>query len=87
MAERHAAKAGQEAAAEAGRERTEPPEPASMEDAAAIVREGLGPGAVKWERTFHRTTGHDGETIYVDTQTGQMYDTIPNLHQSDGKPS
>lgn len=86
MAARHAAKAGQEAASEAGRERTEAPEPQSLEDAAATLREAMGPEGVTWERTFHRTTGHDGETIYVDAQTGQMYDAIPNLHQKDGKP-
>jgi hypothetical protein len=83
MAERHRARAGQEAAAETGPERTEPPEP-TLDAAAQVVREGLGPGAVKWERSFKQVRNDDGSVTWVDTQTGEMYDRLPRMHSSDG---
>ena len=85
MVQRHAAINGQ-MAADAATPEPDAGTPTTLADAARIVREGLGPGAIAWEREFQTMTGHDGETIYVDTATGEMYGAMPQLHPSDGKP-
>lgn len=54
-----------------------------MEQAVQTVTEGL---PVVWARRFDKHTQPDGSHIYVDTQTGQVYDTLPTL-QGDGLPA
>jgi hypothetical protein len=85
MVQRHAAATGQQMADDAGPDPTEPHRaPATMDEAAANVRQGLGPGAVKWERGFRQVRDNDGAVKWVDTTTGQMYDRLPRLHDQDG---
>lgn len=78
------ARHGQKAAERAGRERTEPPERDDREPV-QVVRDAFG-DHISWERTFRHMKGHDGETIYADEATGQMYASLPNLHPQDGTP-
>lgn len=86
MEERHRARAGQAAAERTGPERTEPQEPPQTAEQAAEVVRGVFGDSIQWETTFRTMTGHEGETIYVDERTGQVYDSIPNLHPTDGRP-
>lgn len=39
---------------------------------------------ITWSREFATHTTEDGGTIYVDTRTGETYDTMPELHSRDG---
>lgn len=84
MEERHRARAGQQAAERTGPERTEPQEPDDR-DPAQVVRDVFGDG-IAWERSFRHHQGPDGQTIYVDEATGQVYDTLPTLAK-DGRDS
>lgn len=79
------ARHGQRAAERTGPERTEPQErdPEQEGDPAQVLRDVFGDG-IAWERSFKHMKGHDGETIYVDERTGQVYDTLPTLDK-DGR--
>lgn len=77
MAAKHSARAGAEAAARTGPERTEPREHDPDADPAQVLRDGFG-DAIAWERSFRHVKGHDGETIYVDEATGQCSTPSPD---------
>jgi hypothetical protein len=57
--------------------------PATMAEAAENVESVLG-DAITWSRDFHVATREDGTTQYVDKRTGEMYDTLPAMHDKDG---
>ena len=47
-------------------------------DPAQVIRDVFGDG-IQWERSFKHMKGHEGQTIYVDERTGQVYDELPRL--------
>lgn len=59
----------------------EPENPATPEEAEAAVHAAF---PVAWIRRFDQHRRPDGSTMYVDTDTGQIYDAIPPMHSTDG---
>ena len=82
MEAKHSARAGSARAQEAGPSHTEPRHEPTPAQAIETVRTILEP---TWERTFHHHTLDDGSVLYVDPVTGQTYDTLPKMHDADGK--
>lgn len=72
------ARHGQRAAERTGPERTEPRDPDQEADPAQVLRDVFG-DAIAWERSFRHMTGTEGQPIYVDESTGQVYDDLPRL--------
>jgi len=72
------ARHGAARAAEAGPERTEPPEhaqpPAGHDEALANLREGL---PIAGDKTFRQHTLDDGSKVWVDEKTGETHAKIP----------
>lgn len=52
--------------------------PQTTKDAAEVVR-GVFGDAIAWERTFRNMKDHDGNPIYVNERTGQVYAELPEL--------
>lgn len=52
--------------------------PQTTKDAAEVVR-GVFGDAIAWEREFRHMKDHDGNPIYVDERTGQVYTELPKL--------
>lgn len=69
MAEKHRAE-GTDSLSQAATPQPTPEPPASPEDAVAMLQQGLGP--MDWTRTYRQVEGG-----YVDTETGEFYDSIP----------
>lgn len=69
MAAKHRAE-GTDSLSQAATPEPPSPPPASAEDAVAIIEQGLGPAT--WKREYREVDGG-----YVDTTTGEFYDSIP----------